>query len=185
MSNRLPPPTHLEPEYLYHKYKPLRMSVFQNYMNSMNSQADKSDLLGVIDMIFLQLVKEYDPTRGVDFPLYIKKMLNLRVHHYVQNHYKRVNKEVFQEEFIIQDDSYDDIINELIDLYSLDSEIVLGDKHRELLIGVLIRKKTLKELADEEGVPPDRLHARLYFLIKKLRAERERLKQQWGDDMYE
>ncbi|MOA61702.1 hypothetical protein D3C78_1869070 [compost metagenome] len=52
------------------------------------------------------------------------------------------------------------------------------------MIGILIHKKTLKELAEEEGVPPDRLHARLYFLIKKLKDVHEQHKEKYGEDMY-
>ena len=52
------------------------------------------------------------------------------------------------------------------------------------MVGVLIDRKSLKELADEEGVPPDRLHARLYFLLKKLRDVHDEHTELHGEDLY-
>lgn len=182
---KLLPPTHYEPEYLYTKYEPLRRATFKKFKDMMANDQDRQDLMSNIDQMFLQLVSEYDPNRGVDFPYYIKKMLDLRIYHYVSKYLDNVNKETYTEdELVIQDDSFEEILQRIVDLNSVDPDLVLGEKHRNLMIGVLIERKTLKELAEEEGVPPDRLHARLYFLIKKLKKASEDTKKMYGEDLY-
>lgn len=186
-SNRkkLLPPTHLDPHYLYVKYEPLRKSLLNKFSRMMANHADKEDLMSSIDQIFLQLVSEYDPNRGVDFPYYIKRMLDLRTYHHVTKYLKNVNNESYvEEDIVIEDTSVDDILQRIVDLHSIDPNIQLGEKHRNLMVGVLIHRKSLKELADEEGVPPDRLHARLYFLLQKMNKVYEEHKEEFGDDLY-
>lgn len=187
MSNKkkLLPPTHLEPHYLYEKYEPLRKSLFSKFSRMMTNYADREDLMSSIDQIFLQLVKEYDPNRGVDFPYYIKRMLDLRTYHHVTKYLKNVNNESYiEDEIVIEDETVDKILQRIVDLNSIDPDIQLGDKHRQLMIGVLIERKTLKELALEEGVPPDRLHARLYFLLARLSKVYEEHVEEFGEDLY-
>jgi RNA polymerase sigma factor (sigma-70 family) len=181
---KLDPPTHLEPEYLFDKYEPLRRAVYKKFKDKMMNNADREELWSTIGEIFLQLVSEFDPNRGVDFPYYIKRMLDLRTYHHITKYLKNVNRESYGEDFVVEDESYEELFNRIIDLHSIDPSIELGDKHRELMVGILIHKKTLKELAEEEGVPPDRLHARLYFLIKKLKEVHEQHKEKYGRDMY-
>lgn len=190
---KLEPPTHLEPEYLYHKYEPLRKAVFNKFKDKMSNYADKEELLSVIDQIFLQLVSEYDPNRGVDFPYYIKRMLDLRTYHHITKFLKSANHEKLSSvredtdddpAIEIEDESVEAIFQRIVDLNSIDPELELGQKHRELMVGVLIHRKTLKELAEEEGVPVDRLHARLYFLLKKLRALHQEHTEIYGEDLY-
>ena len=101
---KLEPPTHLEPEYLYLKYEPLRKAVFNKFKSKMANQADREDLLLSIDQIFLQLVMEYDPNRGVDFPYFIKRMTDLRTYHHVTKYLKNINKESYAEEDIVISD---------------------------------------------------------------------------------
>jgi len=185
---KLEPPTHLEPVYLYNKYKPLRMAVYKKFKDKMANHVDREDFMSTVDQIFLQLVNEYDPHRGVDFPYYIKYMLDLRVYHYVDKYLTRINRESFNtddSEIVIEDESYEELFRRVVNLNSIDPNLELGEKHRRLMVGVLIERKTLKELAEEEGVPPDRLHARLYFLLKKLKKVYEEHKEEYGDDIYE
>jgi RNA polymerase sigma factor (sigma-70 family) len=190
---KLEPPTHLEPTYLYHKYEPLRKAVLKKFKDKMSNQADREDLMSTIDQIFFQLVSEYDPNRGVDFPYYIKRMLDLRTYHHVDKFLKRVNKEHLlsvredtddDPAIEIQDESIESIFERIVDLNSISPDLELGQKHSDLMIGVLIHRKTLKELADEEGVPVDRLHARLYFLLKKLRKQYDEDVEWYGEDLY-
>lgn len=184
---KLEPPTHLEPEYLYHKYELLRKAVFNKHKDQMPNKADKEDLMSTIDQIFLQLVSEFDPNREVDFPYYIKKMLELRTYHYITKFVRAHNKEVYNSddtEIVVEDESFHEVFERIVDLNSIDPDIELGEKHRQLLIGVLIHRKTLKELADEEGVPIGRLHARLYFLLKKFKGVHEKHMEEYGEDLY-
>jgi RNA polymerase sigma factor (sigma-70 family) len=170
--------------YLYDKYEPLRKAVYRKFRNTMANQADREELWSTIGEIFLHLVSEFDPNRGVDFPYYIKRMLDLRTYHHTTKYLKNINRESYGEDFVIEDESHEELFQRIVDLHSIDPDIQLGDKHRQLMIGLLIHKKSLKELADEEGVPPDRLHARLYFLIKKLKEVHEQHKEKYGEDMY-
>ena len=184
---KLEPPTHLEPVYLYKKYEPLRRAMFNKFKDRMANQADKEELQSEISQIFLELVSEYNPNRGVDFPYYIKRMLELRVYHHITKYTKNLNGEVYSDsetEIVIEDNSSKEIFERIEDLNSLDPNIVLGDKHRKLMVGLLIEGKSLKELAEEEEVPLDRLHARLYFLIKKLKKVHEADVAKYGKDMY-
>jgi RNA polymerase sigma factor (sigma-70 family) len=184
---KLTPPTHLDPVYLYDKYELLRKAVFKKFKDKMTNHADREDLMSTIDQIFLQLVDEYNPHRGVDFPYYIKRMLDLRTFHHVTKFLKNVNKETYSDddsELIIEDESYEELFQRIVDLNSIDPDLQLGEKHRRLMVGVLIERKTLKELAEEEGVPVDRLHARLYFLLKKLKRLHEEHKEIYGEDLY-
>jgi RNA polymerase sigma factor (sigma-70 family) len=183
---KMSPPTHLEPGYLYKKYEPLRKSIFNKFKDRMSNQADKEDLISTIDIIFIQLVNEYDPNRGVDFPFYIKRMLDLRTYHHVTKYLKNVNKETYTDGYgvIIEDEGFEDIFNRIIDLYSIDPDLQLGEKHRNLMIGILIEGKSIQQLAEEEGVDPERLHARQYFLIKKLKKLYEEHKEKYGEDLY-
>jgi len=60
------------------QFEPLRKSIYRKLAASVPSTADKEDLINFIDEQFVKLVKEYDPTSGVDFPGYISKMLLIR-----------------------------------------------------------------------------------------------------------
>lgn len=181
---KLEPPTNLEPGYLYKKYEPLRKAMFNKFKDRMANYTDKTELQSEIDHIFLELVNEYNPNRGVDFPYYIKRMMDLRVYHYITKYLKNINSETYDEELLIEDDSMRETLERVINLNSLDPNIVLGEKHRRLMVGVLIEHKTLKELAAEEGVPTDRLNARLYFLVKKLQKAHEEDVERYGEDLY-
>lgn len=192
---KLTPPTHFDPEYLFKKYDLLRKSVYKKFKDKMINQADREDLMGAIDQIFLQLVSEYNPNRGVDFPYYIKRMLELRTYHHITKYLKRINSEtslyvknedgeVLELQDTIADLHSEEIFSRIVDLYSINPYMELGEKHRNLMIGIFIQKKTLQELAKEEGVPLDRLHARLYFLIKKFQKEHELDKEIFGEDLY-
>lgn len=184
---KLEPPTNLDPEYLYIKYEPLRKAVYSRFKDRMANYADREELMSAINQIFFELISEYDPNRGVDFPYYIKKMLELRTGHHITKYFKNVNNESYsetEEEFEVPDTSSEEILEKIIDLNSLDPDIVLGDKHRKLMIGLLIEHKTLKELAEEEGVSSDRLHARLYFLVRRLKKIHDEHILRYGKDMY-
>lgn len=164
-------------EKLMEKYKPLIFSVYKRLHPMLRDKGDKEDLMSQINMIFARLVVEYDPRRGVDFPYYIKRMLELRAYHYVTKELKVKNKEVLTESFTndevtygeISDKEFDDIIN----LLSWDDNFTLGKKQKRLFIGLLVEHKSLKELAEEEGVDVSVLHTRMHFLLKKLQQQRE------------
>lgn len=63
---------------LWVQFEPLRKSVYRKLAPSVPSIADREDLISFINEQFVKLVKEYDPTSGVDFPGYISKMLLVR-----------------------------------------------------------------------------------------------------------
>ena len=63
---------------LWVQFEPLRRSVYRKLSPSVPSVADREDLISFINEQFVKLVKEYDPTSGVDFPGYISKMLLIR-----------------------------------------------------------------------------------------------------------
>lgn len=166
---------------LFKDYKPLILSVYRKHHPIFNSKEDKEDLMSQINVLFTKLVFEYDPRRGVDFPYYIKKMLELRTYHYVTKTLQQKNREVLTEEFTndeltFNNDSLSQIMSELariIDLESWDDNFTLGKKQKKLFIGLVRDHKTLRELAQEEGVDVSILHTRMHFLLKKLKAQLE------------
>lgn len=188
MEHDFAPPTHLDPEYLFEKYTPLRRAIYKKHRDKMRNNADREDLESQITQLFIMLVVEYDPHMGVDFPYYINMMLNYRVMHYVDRYCKFRAKEHYSEDSReanqVEDINTTDLIQKIIDLNSIDPDINLGDKHRKLLIGIIIEGKTIKELADEEGVPAERLHARFYFLKKKLEKVHEEHTKAHGKNLY-
>lgn len=163
---------------LLEDYKPLILSVYKRFHPMLKSKEDKEDLMSQIVTLFTKLVYEYDPRRGVDFPYYIKRMLELRTYHYVTKQLQVKNKEVLTQTFTSNELGFRDIeqdeLEEIINLQSWDDNFSLGKKQKRLFVGLLIEHKTLKELAEEEGVDVAILHTRMHFLLKKLKAQAEK-----------
>lgn len=169
---RLVPPKVLNPELLYEKYKPLRLAVYSEFKDRLSKEIDREELMNHIDFSFIQLVKEYNFNCGVHFPYYIKKMLHLRTSHFITKTNNNASREIYAEEDpLIIDNSFNDIEERILEIHSINPNIVFGTKHRKLMVDILIKGKSLKDIADEEGITLERLHARLYFLRKKLKAE--------------
>ncbi|AID17841.1 RNA polymerase sigma factor [Bacillus phage JBP901] len=65
---------------LFHQYRNLRMSIYNQYKGYLSSDPITQDeLRSYIDEQFIRLVKEYDIGSDVDFPGYIKIKLHSRV----------------------------------------------------------------------------------------------------------
>jgi len=175
----------LDPETLFRNYEPLRKAMTKKFVHMMHNGADREDLFAAVNMLFIQLVNEYSPKRGVDFPYYIKKMLEFRVYHHITKYLRVVNKETCEEDFSAYEQSYNEKdIQRAIDMMSIDPSIVLGEKHRKLMEGLIIHKKSLRELAAEEGVSVNRVQARVYFLSIKYLKEYSKLVEKYGPDIY-
>jgi len=175
----------VDTEVLFQNYEPLRKAIVKKFSHMMHNNSDREDLFNSINLMFVQLVNEYNPRRGVDFPYYIKKMLEFRVYHHINKYLRVVNKETCEDDFSSHDAGYfEKDIQHVLDMMSIDPNIVLGEKHRNLMIGTIIDKKTLKELADEEGISVNKLHARSYFLGIKYLKEYNRLIERYGPDLY-
>jgi RNA polymerase sigma factor (sigma-70 family) len=163
-------------EQLLDAYKPLVLTVYKRLHPMFNNREDKEDLMSQIRLIFVNLVNEYDPHRGVDFPYYIKRMLELRAYHYVTKQLQPKNKEVLTQSFSNDEVSYGqpigrDEFEDIINLESWNDNFTLGKKQKRLFIGLAVEHKSLKELADEEGIDVSIIHTRLHFLLKKLRKQ--------------
>lgn len=179
-------PEYLDVETLMEKFTPLMRSIyklFSSYNGIFVQQADYDDLYSQIQLEFIKLCREYDPTRGVDFPGYIKFHLQNRVYHYVTKEQRRQQKEQTAKSFGYDyDDKPMDMENypELIDMdalkafekadaiASLDWRAIVGKKHRALIEGVLFKNKTLEEMAEEEGVTMKVMRLRLHFACIRL-----------------
>lgn len=162
---------YLSPDKLAEDYEPLIKTVYKRFNTYFENYNDKLDLYNQVYLEFMILVNEYDPRRGVDFPCYIKRMLNQRVYHYITKQLKTTNSETPMEDmsdFSVPDITSQDDFERIECLENLDTSIVLGKKQRELMEGILLRKKSLEELAEEEGVNVKTIRLRLHFLSKKL-----------------
>ncbi|WAB25023.1 hypothetical protein M3_0072 [Lysinibacillus phage vB_LfM_LysYB1] len=163
-------------EKLLEDYKPLILSVYKRLHPMFNSREDKEDLMSQIKALFAKLVVEYNLRRGVDFPYYIKRMLELRSYHYVTNQLKVKNKEVLFESFTNDEVNYtgftgNEDLEDIISLLSWDDDFTLGKKQKRLFIGLVQDHKLLKELAEEEGVDVSVVHTRMHFLLKKIKQQ--------------
>lgn len=162
---------------LLKNYKPLILATYKRLHPMFKNREDKEDLMSEINSIFTKLVWEYNPLKGVDFPYYIKRMLELRTYHYITKQLKVKNKENLVESFTNDEITFgkeqiDDLEN-IINMLSWDDDFNMGKKQRALFIGLLRDHKSLKQLAEEEGVDVSTLHTRLHFLIKKLKQQSE------------
>lgn len=156
-------------------YKPLILSIYKKFNSRFNRKEDKEDLMSQIQLLFVMLVGEYDSRRGVDFPYYIKKMLDFRTYHYITKETQFKNRESLNFEEVGAEslnnqasNEFNDAIWRIINLESFDDNLKLGNKQKRLFVGLLIENKTLKELADEENVNISVLHTRIHFLLRKL-----------------
>lgn len=161
---------------LLEMYKPLILGTYARFKPMLERSEDKKDLLSQITAIFTKLVYEYDPRRGVDFPYFIKRMVEVRTYHYVTKVLKQKNKEVFIDSFKNSDsiEELAEVMEELesvVDVQSWDDDFKLGKKQKQLFIGLVVHHKSLKQLAEEEGVDVSILHTRMHFLLKKLKQK--------------
>ncbi|GLI90882.1 sigma-70 family RNA polymerase sigma factor [Bacillus subtilis] len=162
-------------------YKPLILTVYKKYNPIFPRMKDKEDLMSEINTIFTQLVWEYKPRRGVDFPFYIKKMLEWRTYHYVTKQIKRNDKEVIvgslTNDKVSLGDSRDSTLLEELELIenvmSWDDDFRMGKKQKQLFISLLRDNKTVRQIAEEEGVDISTIHTRLHFLIRKIKTQQE------------
>jgi RNA polymerase sigma factor (sigma-70 family) len=162
------------PEELLKSYHPLIMAVSKKFCGYFSTNEEREDLYSQIVLEFLKLLDEYDPRKGVDIPYYLKKMLNIRVYHYVTNCVKLKNRESPCENIYDEEQSRITEFNDDIDflraeaLASLDKTLELGEKQRNLLYDVLINKRSLEDIAKKEKIDIKVVRLRLHFLCEKL-----------------
>lgn len=172
---------------LLEQYDPLIKSIynrFSSYNGLCNNSDDYEDLKAQIQFEFVKLCREYNPTRGVDFPGYIKMLLQQRVYHHITK-----LQRIQQNETVSYTKSYDygneasldfDNMYELADenvqkelerveaLASLDWRAIVGRKHKYLIESILFEGKTIEEIAKLEGVTIKTVRLRLHFACKRL-----------------
>ena len=185
---------YLDSDKLYEQYQPLMNSIFKKflkYTDVFKTSQDYEDLKSQIDFEFVKLCSEYTPTRGVDFPGFIKIHLQQRVYHYITKLQKRVLMEgVVTVSKSSEDDDQPmvDLDNslELIDentikdfnkadaLSSLDWRAITGKKHRRLLESILYEGKTIEEIAALEEVSVKVVRLRLHFACSRLKEFNDR-----------
>lgn len=79
---------------LFLEYTNLRKKIFNTQKFKFPDEATRKELESYIDEQFVKLVKEYDINSPVDFPGYIKTMLNLRVKQvFVKSRYRDQDRE--------------------------------------------------------------------------------------------
>lgn len=172
------------PERLLEEYSNFIKAIQKKYNAYLSNPEDKAELHSQIQLEFLKLVEEYDTRRGVDFPGYIKMMLPQRVYHYVMKNVDFNKREVSCEEvYDVIPEAYDsDLEIELVEaIASLNSTAIIGSKRSRLLESLLIERKTLEEIAEEEGVEVKVIRLRFHFLCKKLYESAIGKKKQTGE----
>jgi len=180
---------YLDIDALFEQYKPLMGSIykrFSRYNGVFNNQADYEDLRSQIEFEFIKLCNEFDPTRGVDFPGFIKFHLQQRVYHHITKVQKLQSKEsascsrVFDSDGDSSAMEFDNTLD-LIDedsikslerveaMASLDWRAIVGKKHKYLIESVLYEGKTIEEIAFQEGVVVKVIQLRLHFACERLK----------------
>lgn len=90
-------PEFLDTQRLLDRFAPLIESVIRQlrpWYIKYSSKQDAEDLRSIVQLEFLQLHENYNPSYGVDFPGYIKMYLRGRVNYCVARHSKRTSREV-------------------------------------------------------------------------------------------
>ncbi len=162
---------YMSTEKLVKEYTPLKRWIFTKFHSYFQTYEGKSELQSQIDFEFLSLVRGYDPRRGVDFPGYIKQILNQRIYHWVtkQNNLHKQETSVEEVWDVVKEQSFYEQEFEVIHaLLSVDPTLIVGKKRRRLLEDVLVHRKTLEEIAESEGVDVRVIRLRLHFLAEKL-----------------
>lgn len=176
---------YLSIDVLLERFDPLMRSIhrlFTSYNGVYDQEADCQDLWSQIQYEFIRLYHSFDPTRGVDFPGYIKFHLQNRIYHYVMKEQKKCFAEAPATAYGEDGEDKMNMENQedLIDLEavrslervealaSLDWSTVIGQKNRELMENILFKGKTLEELAYDEGVTLKVMRLRLHFACTKL-----------------
>ena len=205
---------YLNSEKLLKDYSPLMKSIYKKFVKFNNlfySSDDYEDLEAQIQYEFIKLCSEYNPTRGVDFPGFIKFHLQQRVYHHITKLQKTRQKETvvyerdhngehndsidFSNTETLIDDSVERDFERVEALSCLDWSAVPGKKHKWLIEAILYEDKSIEDIAREEGVSVKIVRLRLYsacnFLIehaKKQDEEQERilkLKQETANKLLE
>ena len=180
------------------QYRPIMASIykkFSKFNNLFYCQQDYDDLKSQIEFEFIRLCTEYNPTRGVDFPGYIKMHLQQRVYHYVTKHQKCVRRELTmpekgenyeQEEVLsavdltnVQDYSVERQFEKVIALHSINWDNIKGEKHRKLIHDIIKEGRTVEEIAQIEGVPAKTVRTRHHFVIERLMNEAKKDKEEY------
>lgn len=79
---------------LYVQYTNLRHKVYNSYKDHFSDEATQQELKSYIDEQFVKLTKEYEINGDIDFPGYIKRMLNQRVRGtFLKNKFRDNNRE--------------------------------------------------------------------------------------------
>lgn len=160
------------------KYSNFLKSIVKKYSDQKALDAD--DLFAQAQLQFIELVKEYDSRRGVDFPGYIKIMLPKRFYHYVIKQTETHNKELLQlaDKPTLDSDVPDYLYEKELELIegfaSLNRGVVSGKKRNQLVDDILIHRKTIEEIAAEEGVTTKVIRLRLHFLCKRIMEDSQR-----------
>lgn len=79
---------------LYVQYTNLRHKVYNSYKDNFSDEATQQELKSYIDEQFVKLTKEYEINGDIDFPGYIKRMLDQRVRGtFLKNKFRDNNRE--------------------------------------------------------------------------------------------
>lgn len=178
---------YLDIDKLVHSYTPLIRSIYKKFSTFNNlyyTKEDYEDLESQVSYEFIRLCSEYNPTRGVDFPGFIKFHLQQRVYHYITKLQRSRQKEtvVYHREYNGDEDDSIDLSNsesvsdedsvrefERIEaLASLNWDCLNSEKHKSLVKSVLCDGKTIEEIAKEEGSASKAVRLRLYAVCGSL-----------------
>lgn len=189
---------YLNIENLLIKYEPLLKSIykhFASYNNLFFSQDDYNDLQSQINLEFVKLCREYNPTKGVDFPGYLKIHLQQRVYHYITKIQKTKQREKAVETKTYNGDDEDSFdLSEIADITSeyefdkiealdaLDLSIFTDKRHKFLIEAVIFEEKSLEEIAAEEGVPLREIKSRFTAACNKLIQHHETQQQKFMEE---
>lgn len=163
-------------DYLYTKFTPLRKSVARKLASSVPSYVDQEDLVSYINEQFVKLVREYDPTSGVDFPGYISKMLMTRAKYLFVRPVNRKQEQEAQtsdEEILSQIDKEDAdeiITNSLSDIIAhVETKVHLTEQDKEVIamLSEMTPKAIIRELKKQDVEDPENYVEELKYTLQQ------------------
>lgn len=185
-------PEFLDMDYLLLRFNPLIQSIakyFISYDGMFEQKCEIEDLYAVIQFQFVELVRKFDPNRGVDFTGYIKFHLRQRVYHYVTKLQKQQGKEkllhikedtendnmsinTFKDNYVEEvDDKWEEEFNRSEAIASIPWDKITDPEQLELINMFLIQRKPIEEYALEKKVSIKSVSEKLEKLCELLRKE--------------
>ena len=162
---------------LRQQYDNLCETLFHKYFYKNKDIYTEDDFRSVIDSVFEECCRKYNPHRGVDFPGYIKNMLKWGVLSQISK--QRAREEIFAEDntFGMDDELSDNFTsNDKLSILSEDAYMLIKQKHiltdyDKKLIEMVLKGETAESIAEKLKLKSSEVKADMNYLASILVQE--------------